>query len=352
MCDYIQKNLRRDIPLTKLEEFIMYELYLNSRVAIDTLVKKSGIAHNTLLNKIQSLKNYYQLHFTTIIDTDLLGFSESRIIAIKFDKVPELNLLKTIFFKDKFIQNAYLTSGDFDLIIYVIGTNKTEYEHWEFTFRIGLSRFKPKLYTSTLNHPIEGFIPINSNLIYDSKLKSHEKIILSELIKDSRIRIKTLAKIANISEMKVIYTIKRLRNSGIIKQFTTSIQKPDKRIYLFYSLNLTITEEHHPKLLLKLLDEIIDNENKSRVATDYSVVISTSGAFDSIYICNFDNGFIMDKRGPNFIKKIWSSESPIINTCNMVDVIVGQWPFNYNCYFKWKMEQDIEKKSPIRFKAY
>ena len=284
-----RKNIINNFPHNLLKK-----LYLNSRVSIKQLEKEFDISHHTISKYFMHCENNFKLIYTLDVNTTQLGFSEARIIAVKFKTVPDSTLLKRVLKADPFVQNAYMAIGDFDLIMHVIASNEIEYSHWEYKFRIGFSRYKPRVKTSSINHIVEGFLPIQGKLLFKtSKLSIIEKRILAELIENSRIKLKDLIKKTKISQMKVIYTIKKLQEKNIIRQFTTTVQNPNKRIFSFYSVTTTPTKDHHPTLLLKLLKKIINEESNSNITTDYSVVCETSGFFDTIQFCNFKDGVVV-----------------------------------------------------------
>ncbi len=342
-----RKDIRKHLPYT-----LFGKLYLNSRISIKNLERELGISHHTLSKYLKSYEKQYGLQYTLDINTTLLGFSEARILAIKFGQLPPIKLLRKVLSNDPFVQNAYLATGDFDLILHVIGLNHTEYNHWEFKFRVGFSHYKIRVKTSTLDDIVEGVIPIRSKLISNSReINQIEKNILKELLKNSRIKLKNLAERTEVSQMKALYVIRKLQKKGIIKQFTTTIQDPDKRIFLFYTVNSIPNENHHSDSFLKFVERII-NDEQNDITTDYSVVCDTSGNFDSIYFCNFKDGMNLNKRGPNFLKDSWASEYPIIEQCILIELLVGKWPFNANRYIKWRIEMEEVENNPIRFEIY
>lgn len=152
--------------------------------------------------------------------------------------------------------------------------------------------------------------------------------------------------------MKVIYKIKKLQELGIIKSFTTCVQNPDKRLFVFYGGIIIPNEFHHPTLLLNFLKKIINEEDKRDTTTDYSVVCDGSGQLDFIYFCNFKDGSTCVNRGPEFIKKAWEGEDPIIDQCILTDLIIGKWPFNSNNYVEWRKWMEKEKSNPPKYKVY
>ncbi len=346
------KNERNNIE-AHLPHDMLKELYLNSRVSIKELERKFSISHHTLSKCLGGCEEKYGLYYTLDIDATKLGFSEPRLITVKFEKVPDIALLKKVLGADPVVQDAYLSSGDFDLLLIVIGSDSINYENWEFIFRIGFSKYKPRVKTSTLNKFMEGFMPINSKLVKLSKeIDDGEKAILERLIKNSRIRIKDLSKETNMSESQVIHIINNLKRKGIVRKFTTCIQNPDHRILLFYSVVLFIGGDHHPELLLKFIDKIINGEQINHVTTNYSVVCDTSGAFDCIYFCNFNDGTALNDRGPMFLKKAWHAEEPVTEQCILTELIAGKWPFNTNSYVHWGTTLDEGNNKPKKFKVY
>ncbi len=99
------------------------------------------------------------------------------------------------------------------------------------------------------------------------------------------------------------------------------------------------------------LKTIINGEQKDEVTTDYSVICDTSGHFDAVYFCNFKDGTTFNERGPNSLKRIWESESPIVEQGILTELITGKWPFNTNNYIKWPIELEEIERRPIKFET-
>ena len=104
--------------------------------------------------------------------------------------------------------------------------------------------------------------------------------------------------------------------------------------------------------MLEFLNKIINEEQESQITSNYSIVSDALGFFDCIYFCNFKDGTALNDRGPNFLKKAWESESPIVEQCILTDLIVGRFPFNSNNYVNWKTIIEREKTKPVKFETY
>lgn len=343
-----RKRVNEELPNELLKK-----LYYNSRNSINQLGKELGISSHTVSKYLSVYEKQYGLDYTISIDTRLLGFSEARIIAIKFgDKVPDIILLKKVLGGELFVQNAYMATGDFDLILHVIASNQVEFNYWLYKIRMNFCRYKPRIKIATLDYFIEGFLPVQNKLIEKTgNLKDCERKILLKLNENSRAKIKDIAKALNVSEMKVIYSIDKLIKKGIIKKFTTCIQKPEKRIFMFYGVSIILNEQHHSMFSVKFLNKILNMDKAEDITNDYSVVSETSGNFDFIYFCNFRDGESFNEIGPNFIKNTWASEFPELEQCILTTLIVGKWPFNKNGYVRLSKERDLEMK-PSSIKVY
>lgn len=318
---------------------ISHELYTNSRVSISELVNKLNLSHRAVSKYLQELEENNSLYYTLDLDPCLLGFTEPKLIAIKFSHPPKITLLKKRFKNDKSVQNAYFGSGDFDLIVHLVCKNQNAYIAWLFQFRVEFSNYKPIVKVSSLNDNAEGFLPLRADLIMGStEITDAEKLVLFELIKNSRIKLKELQAITNLTQMKTIYSMDKLHKRGIIRRFTTCIQNPNAKLFAFLSLTLIPTEDHKPHLQTQLINKIIESENSEplQLTTNYSVIYDTAGTFDSIFFCSFKDAADMDENGPSVFEKIWESEYPKFERCILTDLIVGKWPFNSNGYTKWR----------------
>lgn len=344
-----RSNIEAHLPHDMLKE-----LYLNSRVSIKELERKFGISHHTLSKCLKECEEKYGLTYTLDIDTSRLGFSEPRIITVKFqESVPEIELLKKTLEKDPFVQNAYLAAGDFDLILHIVAFGQANYIGWLFGFRVKFSHYKPVVKVVTLDDVAEGFMPINSIAIKRSDvINESEKALLLKLTENSRKKVKHLAKETGLSQMKIIYLMKSLYDKKIIRKFTTCIQRPDKRIWMFFTISLMPSEDHKPQLQTRLINEIARGEDERGITTDYSVVYDTSGHFDSVLFCNFKSGIELEHRGPGLFDRLWKTESPKFEKAMLISIITGILPFNKNSYVEWtalvnKENTKIKKIEPF-----
>ncbi|MDE1854740.1 MAG: Lrp/AsnC family transcriptional regulator [Candidatus Micrarchaeota archaeon] len=332
--EYVEKELPYKLLL---------EMYKDSRRSLKELGRGLHISYHTVSKTLSQLEEKYKLNYTLDIDTGKLGFSEGRIITIKFNERPSVELLKQRFQKDVFVQDAYLAEGDFDLLLYVIGLSSKEFVSWQWKLRIELRKYEPSFKTSTADQNIIGFLPIKNALIEASEnLSDTEKKVLCALNDNSRIKLKELVQKSKTTQMRVIYVLKKFKTEGVIKKFAALTQNPSKRIFLAYTAYLN-PGGNHDKLMFSFGEELL-KENKQEVTSDYVLVIDAVGAHDLLYVCTFENGEKLSERGPDLLKTILTDESPKIEKAILTDVITGKWPFHlddYNFYQRMSKKENI-----------
>jgi len=316
--DYIEKELPYKILMS---------IYKNSRASLRELGENLGISYHVIQSILKRMEEEYKITYSLELDESKLGFTEGRMITIKFGRMPNVDFLKEKFQKDIFVQNAYLAEGDFDVVFYVVGLSSKDFSIWYHKLRVDLAEYAPVLKFSVVDASGVGFLPLRNELMNESTvLSSQEKKVLTLLNSNSRMRLKDIITASGLNQMKVLYIIKKLKTMGIIKKFSALTQNPDKRLFFMYTLSNTPGKTHR-ELLLKFLKELV-SEDLHEVSNDYCLIMDVTGAFDAIYFCDFLNGEILSKRGPGLIQTLWAEETPAIEKAILTSVLVGKWPFH------------------------
>ena len=321
-----QEFVRNELPY----RLLMY-LYEDARAPLKVLGRRFSISYHTVAETLKRLEEKYGLAYTLALDEQKLGFSEGRVITVKFGTMPDIDLLKARFRKDVFVQDAYLGSGDFDLLLYVVGLTNKDYNTWQYKFRLDLSEYAPDVKVSTLNEYLIGFFPLRNELLADATtLNANEKKVLLLLNENSRIKLGELIRRSRLSQMRVIYTIKKLKEMGIVKKYAALTQRPEKRLLSAY-MCVTRIVKWHDKLVLGFLQEIV-KENVHEDVNDYALMCDTNGFYDGFYFCAFENGEIAAKRGPETLKQLWKEEEAKVDSAILTSLLVGKWPFHLEKY--------------------
>ena len=189
----IEKYVEEELPYQ-----LLMQLYENSRTPLRRVGRTVGISHYTISKVLRRLEARYDINYTLELDPHALGFSTGKLIMIRFGIVPDVAFLKKLFNESEdsiYVQDAYLATGDFDLVLYVVGLTPEDFQWWQFNLRVKFSKYKPRFSFSDVSLNVDGFFPLKSELIKKSeRLTNVEKKILVMLNDNSRIRIESIAK--------------------------------------------------------------------------------------------------------------------------------------------------------------
>ena len=320
---------------TELPYKILMHIYEDSRAPLRELGREAGISHHTISKVLQECEKRYDIRYTLDLDLHALGFHTGKLVTIKFGRVPSADFLKKRLHGDVFVQDAYLASGDFDLMLYVVGLTPEDFQRWQFMLRVELSDYKPKVSVSDVNMYMDGFLPVKNELIKSSEAISDvEKRVLVALNDNSRIKMKELSRVTKLSPTSVFYIMNKLKAKGVIRKYTSLTQNPSKRLLLAYSVKLTPMKDH--KTLSVNLSKAILSESYHEVTNEYCTFINTNGAIDAFFICTFQDGEELSKRGTNLIQTLWRKEDPITEQALLTGLVVGMWPFHLESHVKHK----------------
>ena len=321
-----QKYIEEELPYRILEQ-----LYKNSRSSLRETGKTLGISYHVVQATLKKLEAKYKIRYTLELDEAKLGFAEGRIITIKFGVKPDIDFIKSLLQKDVFVQEAYLTEGDFDLLLYAVGLSQLDFQAWQWNLRITLSPFKPLLKSASVTHRVVGFLPLGNALLKESGvLSSTEKSILVLLNENARIKLNELARRAKVSPNRVIYIIKKLLRLGIIKRFSALSQASDKKLIVAFGTVHTPTASHS-RLVFKFGEELL-KENFHESSNDYCLILEPHGHYDAFVICTFDNGEALLRRGSGLLMNMFAEEDIKIEKAIITDVLVGMLPLHLEGY--------------------
>lgn len=321
----IGSNLKRDI---------LTELYENSRISVRKLALKLGVDYYTVAKTIAELERKNRLLYTLDIDPHRLGFLEGKIITIKFERAPDVSVLRREFQNDVFIQSAYFAKGDFDVLLCVVALSGYQYAIWEWTLRATLGAYRPHFFESDINYTIIGFFPTSSEIIdFSNELSEREKSVLKTLNDNSRMRLKGIMSKTGLSQMKLLTTIKKLRAKRVIRKLTTLVSNPEKKLVTASFLQYLPTMKHRAHQA-EIGKRILD-ENFTHATSDYAIASDLTGYYDMLLLCNFEGNSEYSKRGPALWRSVCKRESVRVVEAVLVEVVVGAWPLHGDKYWDY-----------------
>ena len=318
------------------------QLYNDSRASLKSVARNQNLSFHRISTALEELESKYEIYYTLNLDEMALGFPEGRLMTIKFKKMPSVDFLKDLFKKDIYLQNAYLATGDFDLLLHVVGLSHREFQDWQFTLRVKLASYGPNSKFSTVDAYEIGFFPLKNDLLEKNTTLDPTWIrVLKLLNENSRIKFKDIVKKSGLSPRSVVYIMKQLEAKKIIRKYSALIQNVDKKLTCAYGISVLFTDEHQ-NLFRGFAKELM-KEDFHESTTDYAFFSVTSGGYDLFAICSFKDGEVLSKRGPELIQNLWTQEEPKIDRAILTGLLVGKWPFhleNYSVYRQLLKEKE------------
>ena len=145
-----------------------------------------------------------------------------------------------------------------------------------------------------------------------------------------------------MTQMRVIYIMKKLEERKIIKKYAALVQSPDKHLFISYASSHTFVK-WHDKLLLKFLEEMI-KEDLHEVTNDYCLMCNANGSHDIFFMCTFQNGEVAAKRGAEILRDLWKEEDSKVEKTILTSLLVGKWPFHLESYNQQLKDIEHRKK--------
>ena len=117
---------------------------------------------------------------------------------------------------DRNIQAAYLTEGQFDLVVFAVEKDPMKYIYWETLLMEKLSDYGAMMKASDMPYLAFGYVPLDSTFMEESELEMREddKKLLQLLNENSRMSYTELAQRLKTNESTIRYRVFSLVKSG------------------------------------------------------------------------------------------------------------------------------------------
>lgn len=282
--------------ISNVDKKILSSLSMNGRISRSFLAKQLGMSEAGVLYKVKQLEGEYGIKYTAEIDIEKLGYLRFLIFVKFMDLIPSVDELTEVFAKNPRVQLAFLTKGDYDLIIYALAKNVNSEEVIDLIVSLRntvLSKYRSEWRTTPFYEHF-GYVPLRNEFIESLKgtLLDREYVILKVLNRDGSINFTDIDKEYSFDKGRADYTYHKLRENGIIKRITISMHKlPLKYIGIIFA---EIIEENkfrnkRASALREIINEAEATTNKYVLAGDIAnpdgyvdfIPIFHEGAFDT-----------------------------------------------------------------------
>jgi DNA-binding Lrp family transcriptional regulator len=330
------------------EKIILRELSNNSRVSLAAMAKKAKCSYVTIGKVMSQLKDKLDLKFTLEIDPVSLGLLQRHVLMIKFRDKPDIKWLESILAEEKEVISAYLTQGQFDIVLFAAADDPAKYVLWEFILTQKLSKYGVLVKSSDLPYFSFGYLPVDNYIIKKSKagIKDYDKLLLQLLNENSRLSYSELSKRMNSSESTIRYRLFTLERNGIIKRFTIAVQKPPQQYAISFFENWTsYTEQFEEKAALER-KVTMNIDEQLPVLNTFQISIPLSGSFGNFTIALFETEKEAFSNTVKKRKEIYRNEGYEERHARILRPLKGIFPFrnldikeNYNLV-KWEQETE------------
>ena len=128
----------------EIDKKILMILSMNARATMPFIAKMTGLSASAAEYRVKKLEEKFGIRYILELDVRKLGFT-TYLLMIKFDnQIPMAKELITALKNKENIQFAALTTGEFDLVIYLLGHDpvETEDDLWKLRSETTLGNYK------------------------------------------------------------------------------------------------------------------------------------------------------------------------------------------------------------------
>ena len=211
--------------LSDVDLRIMMILSMNARADLAHFSKILGIQEASIYSKVKTLEKRFGIRYTAEIDVEKLGYSKF-LVAVKFlDKKPTAEEIKESSMKFPNVQFAAITSGRYDLFLYILAKSHKEISDITSEIRKGsMGAYLSEWYVNNFYETF-GYVPIRGEFmdVLKANISTREYAVLRELINDSSIDFTEIDRKYNFDHGRSDYTYHQLRKNGLIVRPTINL---------------------------------------------------------------------------------------------------------------------------------
>jgi DNA-binding Lrp family transcriptional regulator len=296
-----------DEPIfTNRDRMLLMELSADARASLTRLAKVAGCSVATAAKLVDRLVRTLDIRFTLEIDMDRLGFPERHILMLKFKKKPGEEFLRDFFKGDTYAQDVYLTSGDFDLLVFAAADTPINYIRWETDLAANLSDYEPELRPSEFVFPQLGFVPLSDGFVdfirEEIRADKKDRQILRELNRNSRVGYRDLARLTGMNEDTIRYRIFKLVKRQIVRRFTIAVQNPGYGSLVAYFLRYRFSKNTTTDAFPQMRNRYMNEGAETPLINTYPMIAPISGSYRS-----FGMAFDRDRKQALYNAVKWHS---------------------------------------------
>ncbi len=251
----------KELTHDEIDQKILTTLSMNARASLAFMGRKISLSQTATYNRVKQLEKRYGIRYLVEVDIEKLGYLKFLIMVKFIDVHPPVEELKNAIEKEPRVQLAFLTNGDYDLVLYGLVRNVQSEEAIDIvaSLRTGaLAKYKSVWYTVPFYEHF-GFIPLRNDFINFIKkdLLKREYAILKELNNNGILDFTEIDKKHGFDPGSSRYTYYKLKERGVLRRITITLQNAPIR-YMGMIFKELVDEEQFRKNRVSSLMNIIE----------------------------------------------------------------------------------------------
>ena len=227
--------------LNEIDAKLLTALSMNARPSLKFLCSFIGLKSTATQRRVKLLEQRFGLRYIAEIDVEKLGYSKFIITANFKERVPLLEEMKEACEAVPNVQLAMLTKGSYDAVIYAFAASNSDMVQTMMRIRNKLAKY-PSEWNVTYFYEHFNFVPLREEFLelLKGKLLKREYAVLKELNKNGTESFVAIDRKYGFDEGRSQFTYHKLREKGIIRRVTLSMDRPP--IKYLGIMKLTIVE--------------------------------------------------------------------------------------------------------------
>ncbi len=317
----------------------------NSRASISEISKAVSMSRKTVVDRIRKMEEEFRISYTVEFNESALGLVSPHLICVKFDSKPDYAKVTKLLGQSYIPQFAVATKGQYDLIIYAVGTFGREYARWDKNMQILIGELGGEWRSSEVVHRQLGFLPLRNELLDRVEMPQKYRDMLKILNSNSRTSFQEMSKTLGMHFNTVAYNFNKLLKTNYLKRFTITMDKP-KDVTLMTFFSKYRPTENYEKDSAKSR-RALQGDDENSLISRFLMTAPLIGTYDFFTMGAYDNPEAAYKHDVLFHKQVMEEEHPRIIYATIDSVIFGRLPIRsvdtkkeYNL-MKWDV--DLEK---------
>ena len=215
------------VELSEIDAKLLTALSMNARPSLKFLSGFIGLKSTATQRRVKLLEQRFGITYLAEIDVERLGYSKF-IITVNFkDKMPLSEEIREACESVPNVQLAMLTKGAYDVVIYACADSSSNLVDSVIAMRAKLAKYPSEWYVSFFYEHFN-FVPLRPEFVelLKGKLLGREYAVLRELNRNGMESFVEIDRKYGFDEGRSQFTYHKLREKGIIKRITLSMDKP------------------------------------------------------------------------------------------------------------------------------